>query len=73
VDTLLRSPRLSIALLAPLAGLVVAAFALPVQAQTDAPRLLTGLTAEVGPAGGIDLRLPTVLDLRARLRRTAQL
>ena len=25
------------------------------------------------PADGIDLRLPTVLDLRARLRRTAEL
>ena len=24
------------------------------------------------PAGGIDLRLPTVLDLRVRLRRTAE-
>ena len=29
--------------------------------------------AAFDPAGGIDLRLPTVLDLRARLRRTAEL
>ena len=48
---LLRSLRPALALLAPLAVLAAGVFALPVQAQTDGSRLLTGLSAEAGPDG----------------------
>ena len=45
-------PRPRDALLAlPLAGLTAAVIALPLQAQTETPRLLTGLSAEAGPDG----------------------